>query len=260
MNIVEAYIKFHKGLIILISGLSGSNKTQIAKFIEEDFKIKRLNMEHFTTEYNNHVITLSNGTKIIDWDHIDAYDWDVINKGINDNKQNGVIISGSYFPTNKLNFNPDFHINIKVSKQILVEQRLKYIKSNPNKFKHLESIMDNLDEQMMLLLVNQITYPHYLDYTAQSKIDKYINFKDLTIDKMYDQVSDFLFFKIQEFLKNIKEQEQNLEVDSTGNLKIEKIEDLDDSSSLSENNEDSSPIYLGEILDEDKWWTQEQTY
>ena len=36
-------------------------------------------------------------------------------------KNTGVVICGPNFPTNKLTFTTDFHIHIKVSKQILIE-------------------------------------------------------------------------------------------------------------------------------------------
>ena len=47
MNIVEAYIKKRKQLIILISGFSGCGKTVIAKNISKDFNISFLNLNNF---------------------------------------------------------------------------------------------------------------------------------------------------------------------------------------------------------------------
>ena len=39
MNIVEKYIEVNDGMFILISGLSGTGKTKLAKNIAKDFKL-----------------------------------------------------------------------------------------------------------------------------------------------------------------------------------------------------------------------------
>lgn len=194
MNIIEAFIKFNKKLIIILSGLSGSGKTSIAKLIERDFKLSLINIEDFVIEDFNKTETLSNGTKIINWDDVESYDWNKINQLVNDNKSKGIILCGPFFPVNKLKFDADFHIQIKIQKQSLIEKRTEYAKQNIKKFK-------NLDENI-LLIVNKITYPLFLKYSSESKIDKYINSKDLTKDQIYDQIADFLFFKINEYLQN----------------------------------------------------------
>lgn len=47
MNVVEAYIKFRGQLVVLVSGLSGSGKTEIARNIERDFKLKFINLNDY---------------------------------------------------------------------------------------------------------------------------------------------------------------------------------------------------------------------
>lgn len=197
MNIVDAYLKYNKQLIVVVSGLSGSNKTSIAKFIERDFKIHMINIEKYTSNYTK-IVELSNGTKLIDWDSIDSFDWNKINDEIRKTKSNGVVVCGPYFPSDKITDNIDFHIQIKVAKQTLIEKRHEYIKSHPEKFESLEEI----NTQLVASIVNQVTYPHFLDYTAKSKIDKYVNSKNLTIDQIYDQIADYLFYKIKDYLHN----------------------------------------------------------
>ena len=49
-------------------------------------------------------------------------------------------------------------------------------------------------------LINKITYPYYLKYLEQSKIDKYINTKEISREEIYDKTAEFLFFKIKEWL------------------------------------------------------------
>lgn len=197
MNIIEAYIKFNKELIILISGLSGSGKTQLAKNIERDFKIEMINAEkHCVKNYNNKV-KLNNGVDVIDWDAIDAYDWDTINKLINEKKSKGVVVCGQSFPTNVLKEDKYFHIHIKIQKQLLIETRKKYVKENLLTCKDLEGLES--------AIVNQITYPHYLDYLTKSRIDKFINSKGVDIDSIYDETAKFLFFKIEQYLNKYNE-------------------------------------------------------
>lgn len=198
MNIIEAYLMFNKKLIIILSGLSGSGKTSIAKLIERDFKLLLINIEHFVNKSYNQTEILPNGKKIINWDNVDSYDWDKINNMVVENQSKGVILCGPFFPTNKLNFICDFHIQIKIQKQILIENRIKYLKKN----EIIEDDKNKIVEDDVQTIVNKITYPLFLKYSEESKIDKYINSKDLTQDQMYDQIADFLFFRINEYLKN----------------------------------------------------------
>lgn len=243
MNIVEAYIKFNEGLIILISGLSGSGKTKLMSDIERDFKIQSVNIENFCIKENNKTVTLPNDVTVTDWDHIDSYDWDKINKTISDKKSKGIVVCGPYFPTDKLQFKSDFHINIKISKQQLIQRRHDYIKNNPDKCKNLVKFLDTPVET---LIINKITYPHFLEYSEKSKVDKFINAHELNADQIYDQASDFLFNKVQSFLndhdKKLKRSAPTLNLDSS--------KDTDQIIDESDEMEDSSNIFLGTEYDE----------
>ena len=83
INIVEAYNKFNKHLIILISGLSGCKKNKIANELIKTFneqsktgkKIRKLNLRDFIKKDFKKEVELPNGTKIIDYDDIESYDW-----------------------------------------------------------------------------------------------------------------------------------------------------------------------------------------
>jgi len=245
MNIVEAYIKFNKGLTVLISGLSGSGKTKLMQEIERDFKIKGINIEKFCVKKNDITVALPNGVTVTDWDHIDSYDWENINKTIDENKSKGIVVCGPYFPTDKLNFQPDFHINIKISKQQLVQRRHDYIKNNPEKCKNLVQFLDTPTET---LIINKITFPHFLEYSEKSKIDKYINAHELNSNQIYDQAADFLFNKIQYFLNNHNKSNNNNipQIPQHINNRIYNDVDTDDSDEM----EDSSNIFMGTTYDE----------
>ena len=203
MNIVEAYIKFNNKLIILISGLSGSGKTKIASNIERDFKIKKIDIELYCKKDFDKKIKLPNGVVITDWDDVDAYDWDAINSEIEKNKQNGIVLCGPYLPKNKLKSDPDFHIHIKIPKQTLIEVRKIYVQNNQDKCEELNGLET--------LIINQATYPHYLKYMKESEKDihKYINSKDITIDKIYDDTADFLFYAIDKYLTEYNKSAKN---------------------------------------------------
>lgn len=259
MNIVEAYIKFNEELIIIISGLSGSGKTKIASFIERDFKIKKINIDDFCIKENDRIVELSNGVKVKDWDHIDSYDWDKINESINSNKKSGVVICGPYFPIEKLKVNKYFHIQIKISKQKLIEKRHEYIKNNPEKCKDLVKYLDTPTESM---IINKITLPHFYEYTTpeKSKIDKYINIKnnetgeELNEDQIYDKVADFLFFKINEYLNNYNKTvktNRSSNAPSTKEYSTE-ISNILSSSEQSVDDDSSSNVFLGTTYDEEE--------
>ncbi len=239
MNIVQAFIKFNGKLIIIISGLSGSGKTSIAKFIERDFKLKLINIDNHIINDFDKIVTLPNDIKMTNWDDIDSYDWVKINDEVIANQTNGVVICGPYFPTEKLKFDADFHIQIKISKQTLIEKRIKYAESNKEKFKDLETNSD-INLSVIPTIVNQITYPSFLKYSEESKIDKYVNSKDLTIDQIYDQIADYLFFKINENLQEKNKTSQQIKKHNY--YRYDDSENLDDSDDLKfdPNNFDSS--------------------
>lgn len=234
MNIVEAFLKFNGKLIIILSGLSGSGKKAIAKFIERDFKLVLINIDDYVISNFDKTQVLQNDVKIINWDDVDSYDWEKINQVVLENQSKGVILCGPYFPTKKLQFETDFHIQIKVPKQILIENRLKYAESNESKFKGLSEYIP--------MIVNQITYPSFLKYSEESKIDKHVNSKEHTNDQIYDQVADFLFFKIKE---NLQEKHKNKRTEThTLNESLDSSDDLDSSSSSeSSNDSDSSDVF-----------------
>lgn len=197
MSVVSEYIKYNKGLVILISGLSGSNRTVLAKEIERDFKITLINLELYCNKENTKVFELPNDIKVRDWEHIDVYDWDKFNNDVLSAKTTGVIMYGDYFPTFKLKFNHDFHIHIKISKEKLIEKRKEYIEKNPEKCAEMLEFVNNNN---LDILINKITYPYYIEYREKSKIDKYLNSDKNTTDEMYDQAFEYIIFSMKKFL------------------------------------------------------------
>jgi adenylate kinase family enzyme len=205
MNIVEAYIKFNKQLIILISGFSGSGKTLLARNIQRDFKLKFINLNDYYLEDFNDVVDIGNDIKVVDWDNPDAIDWNKFNMDINLNKAKGIVVSGFGFPNDKLDFKFDFHIRIDIPKQLLIDMRHKYL--DENKDNKLNEIKDTKTETLIL---NKLSYNHFKNIKEKSTYTYIYNLYNITEtdsgnvevipDKTYDNIYDYI---IKEIEKNV---------------------------------------------------------
>lgn len=209
MNIVEAYIKFKPGLVILISGISGAGTATLAKQISKDFKINLISYKDFLDESYNRVETINYNDKNIEiknWDSDDAINWDKFIQAIKNAQSTGVVAFSPSFPQSKIDF-ADFHINIKLSKQNLLHRRLGYqSNNNTNNNKNQD---ETIDKELQTLLFNKFTYPYYLQTTSDAKITKFINANEYAQlpskeynDKVYDDVFDYLIKMIQDWLDN----------------------------------------------------------
>lgn len=171
MNIVEAYIKFKGELVILVSGISGSGISHLAKNISRDLKIPSVSYAKFCIKGYNKKVKLPDGTEVINWDTDDVIDWENFNKEIEGKKKTGVVAYGQSFQTNKLSktLDVDAHINIKLSKQNLLARRQKYIEEHKDECKELYG------RPQEILIFNRLTFPYYLQSIENSKITKFIN-------------------------------------------------------------------------------------
>ena len=206
MNIIEEYISKYGSLIIIISGLSGTHKSSLAKNIENDFELKLLNLDDYCIKNNDRTFKLSNEISVTDWDHIDTYEWEDFNKDVNKYKKNGVVVYGDNFPKGKLDFKHYTHIHLKISKQNLIEKRKQFVKNNKEKCKELYKY---INEPAFNLIINQITYTYYIKYRDESKIDKYLNSDTNSNEQIYDQSFEYLMFYFKKqlddfYLKNKK--------------------------------------------------------
>lgn len=171
MNIVEAYIKFKGQLVILVSGISGSGISHLAKNISKDLNIPSVSYAKFCKKNYNEKVKLPDGTEIINWDTDDVIDWDNFNREIEDKKKTGVVAYNQSFSTNRLskNLEVDAHINIKLSKQNLFTRRQKYIEN------HKDECQKLYGRPQETLIFNRFTFPYYLQSVENSKITKFIN-------------------------------------------------------------------------------------
>ena len=188
-NIVDAYKEFNGQLIILISGLSGSGKSELGKDICRDFKIKCLDLRKFYNEKFDVKVKLSNEKIVVNYDNDDAINWSKLSDEVNKMKKDGVLVVGNVFPIEKLEFKTDFHIHLKISKQEIKQKILDYID------KHKEK---NFDAETETLRFNTITYPYYLDSLKRMKMTKFMDVTGFTNDKIYDDVFDILIKHIKD--------------------------------------------------------------
>lgn len=201
VNIVEQYINKNKQLIILISGFSGSGKTLLAKNIERDFKLKFINLNNFYKKDYKQIVELSEDVKVIDWDNPDAIDWDKFNKKINDIKNDGIVVSGFCFPDDKLDFKFDYHIYLKISKEKLIKNRHEFLEENKD-----NPLNEIKDTDIELLILNKLTYKHYLEVKDKSTYTFSTDTTNQSPDETYDEIFNYLIKQID---KNIYHKDKN---------------------------------------------------
>jgi hypothetical protein len=210
MNIIDVYSKYNKGLIILFSGLTGSQKTLIGKNIADNFNMEYINVDNYKKKDYNNLVNLDEHTTVIDWDNIDSYDWEAVNNDVNekikifndnDNENikklnnNGLVIISTFFIDDVIKFKYDLHIHIKISKKKFIEKREEYINLH-------NELKKNINTEY--LIINKLTFPHYLEYLEKITVNKYVNTKDKSLSDIYNDVFDFLIDQIEKFIEKNK--------------------------------------------------------
>lgn len=190
VNIIEKYIQNKNKLVILISGFSGSGKTLLAKNIERDFKLNFLNLNDFYKKDYVNIVDLGNDIKVNDWDNPDAVDWESFNSKVSELKN--VVVSGFCFPNDLINFKPDFHIYLRISKQKLIENRHKFLEENADN--PLNEIKDSRTE---LLILNNLSYKHYLENKEKSTYTFNLDVTEKTPETTYDEIFDYIIKEIE---------------------------------------------------------------
>ena len=195
MNIVEAYIKFNKQLIIAISGISGCGRINLAKDIERDFNLKLIDLYDFYDLDYEETVQIKDKT-IINWYKQEAFNWNKFNEYVNENKNKGIVLVGLCFPDDKIDFNIDSHIFVGRDKKECLEKRQEFIKRNKETYKYE---YNNLDFEKTKF--NKLEFPFVLEMQKKSKIDKFVNATELTSSQVYDRIYEYLIVLIQKKLK-----------------------------------------------------------
>jgi uridine kinase len=193
MNIIEAYKKYNSQLIILISGYSGTKKSKLAKFIAKLFDLKSVSLNNFYYEKYENYVDVKEDVKILDYDDIyKSVDWKKLNDYVKENKF--IIISGFGFPSELINFKTDFQIYLKINKQNLFQNREEFIK------KHNSELQDDI----LKLIFNKITFAHNEKIMKESKIDKYVNLNESNFEDVKKDACEYMFHKISKWLNENK--------------------------------------------------------
>lgn len=173
MNIIEAILKKYSHYIILISSLDLELLEEMSKEISKEIDFKYLSFNHLSIDSN----------------------YDKLNDRVNDvaiKGNTGVVISSLLFPSDKLNFRPDIHINLSINKV--------YFDTIKNKYNYNDSIF--------------FTYKKKLE---DNKVNKYINIK-FNINKNY--LTDMIFYTIMD---NIEKRLYGKFYDELSSKSLEKI-------------------------------------
>ena len=191
MNIFEFYLKKYKQFIILIIGLPCSNKSFIAKELEIDLMIPRININHYLIpdKFTEKEI---NGHKFKIYDNVENYDWEKLNKDVNSKKESGVILYGNFIDLKSLEFDIDFtfyySIGEKICKEVLIEKKLLTFENND----------DALDIYIKYL------FSEYENLKKNIVVNKYFNFKQDNLQEIYDKTFNQLLCFINDKLKKKK--------------------------------------------------------
>lgn len=186
MNILQAYIKKYKQIIILIIGLPCTNKSEIAKELGLDLNLKVIKINDYLIEGKYKEIDI-NGKLTKIYEDLDSYDWDKFNYTVNQHKSDGLVIYGNYLDSTKIDWNNDFvffySMGTKLCKQILLETKM------------IESISSNPTESDEFLnnYFNNYFNPLYSKIKQSFTVNKYFNVKDDTkFNESYDELFDIL--------------------------------------------------------------------
>jgi hypothetical protein len=186
MNILEAYIKKYKQIIILILGLPCSSKSEIAKELADDINLSLFNINDYLKQDAFIEKTISD-VKFKLYEHPDNYNWTSLNEDVNTKKSNGIILYGNYIDKDKLDFDIDFcyflNMNANLCKNILIEKQMLPYKE---------------DDEKVKIYFKDIFNPIYEQLKQDLKINKFFNIKENTI---FNEVYDEMFDNLMELIK-----------------------------------------------------------
>jgi len=153
--------------------------------------------DFFKSDYNE-IVDLGHNIKVIDWDNPDAIDWDKFNDKVKSLNDSGIVISGFGFPNDRINFKPNFHIHLKISKDKLIKNRHDYL--DENKDNPLNEIKDTKAE---LLILNNLSYKHFINMKDKSTYTFRTDTTDQTPSETYDQIYDYLIENIEKSVYSV---------------------------------------------------------
>jgi adenylate kinase family enzyme len=196
INIIEAFIKYNKHLVIVISGLSGCGKSELSNRLARELNLTHLEQNNYLIKDYVNKVTLPNKIVINNKNTDDAINWDKLNRDIDKYATSGVLISGYALPQDKIKTKSkvDYYISLAIKKEDCMQQRIKYITKHKDKYKQeYKYIKDNAITEK--LIVNLLIFPYFLSSNKRSKINKYINVtsKSQLYEDVYNDLMKHVF-------------------------------------------------------------------
>jgi uridine kinase len=181
-NILEKYIELNGQIIIFIFGMPCSNKSLVAKQLNEDLHLHLINMNDFLQQDPIEKKVGDNTFKI--YEHEGNYDWKKFNNTVDKHKDKGVIIYGNFIYPDKMDFTIDFTFFVGMNTTLCKQEMLEH-KMLPED--------EKIDDYLKLYL-----FPHYEEMKKVVKINKFFNVK---ADTGYETIYDGLFWSLMNLIK-----------------------------------------------------------
>ena len=188
-NIIEEYINQKQQMIILLIGPQGSQKSKLAKMLNEDINFKLIKISDY---HNNKYVKKTINNSIFNvYEDIENYDWGKLSNDVNKYKSKGIIIYGNNINTDKITFKIDFIYFTSIKYQLYKKYILKY-----------DSI-DNKKEYYLNTYVGSYISPLYENLKSKLKINKFFNIKEeINIEDTYKELFDNLINNIKKIINS----------------------------------------------------------
>ena len=188
-NIIEEYINQKQQLVILLIGPQGSQKSKLAKMLNEDLNFKLIKISDY---HNNKYIKKTINNSIFNvYEDIENYDLEKMSNDINKYKSKGVILYGNNIDIEKITFKIDFIYFTSIKYQLYKKYILKY-----------DSI-DNKKEYYLNTYIGNYISPLYENLKSKLKINKFFNIREETnIGDIYKELFDNLITNIKKTINS----------------------------------------------------------
>lgn len=174
--------------LFLISGLSGTGKTTLGKYIASKHNATFVDQDSYYKK-NKPLITLSNGTTVKNWDCVEAIDWNLMIKDIMSLLEDtDVILVGFALRPKELNIlstKVKYHVEL-----IYGNNDIDYCKQSRCQAKKIDCVQDSL-------IVDEVVWPFYLE--TRKKIHP-----NVVIPVYHNNIRKSIQQLYEEYINNIK--------------------------------------------------------
>ena len=164
-------------MFLVISGISSSGKTTVGKRLSEQLNCKFIDIDSFYLP-NKPIVTLSNGSKVKNWDCLEALDIEALKIVIMNNYRQGLVLVGFAIRDDILPIKPTYHIHLSIgtTRDVIIKRCI----SGRKQSKGFTGDKEEVDR----LIVEEMVYPFYIETLSKSTIDYFI--------EVYNNSGDFL--------------------------------------------------------------------